>query len=98
VTTLAAGVGARIRRYREDAGASQADLAGELGVAQTTISYWECGRRQPGLDDLAAIAGVFGVPVADLLGVSGGEWQAGFDAGWAACAKRVTGAAARGGR
>jgi transcriptional regulator with XRE-family HTH domain len=38
-----------IRRWREERGLSQADLARLLGVRQATVSRWESGDRPPTL-------------------------------------------------
>lgn len=41
-----------IRSAREQRGWSQSELARRLDRTQTAISYWEAGKRSPGLDDL----------------------------------------------
>lgn len=64
---LSAFVRDRIKTERSCRGWSQADLAARTGVSQAAISYWENGRRDPGLDDLEAVARAFDVPVARLL-------------------------------
>jgi Zn-dependent peptidase ImmA (M78 family) len=38
-----------------------------MGRTPTSISYWEAGRRAPGLNDVVRLAGVLGVKPADLL-------------------------------
>ena len=45
-----------IRSARQARGWSQNDLASQLGRTQTAISYWESGKRTPGLDDLLDLA------------------------------------------
>lgn len=45
-----------IRSARRERGWSQSDLAGQLDRTQTAISYWESGKRTPGLDDLLDLA------------------------------------------
>jgi transcriptional regulator with XRE-family HTH domain len=45
-----------IRSARQERQWSQSDLAGQLGRTQTAISYWESGKRTPGLDDLVDLA------------------------------------------
>lgn len=49
---MSAWLAVRIREAREEAGLTQAELAARMGRTQTAISYWESGKRQPGLDDL----------------------------------------------
>lgn len=52
-----------MRQAREAKGWSQADLAAELGKTQTAISYWESGKRTPGLDDLIDLAENLDLPM-----------------------------------
>jgi Zn-dependent peptidase ImmA (M78 family)/transcriptional regulator with XRE-family HTH domain len=54
-----AWVAQQIRAARLELGWSQEQLARNLGRTQTAISYWESGRRSPGLDDLMDLAEVF---------------------------------------
>ena len=44
-----------LRRARSQAGMSQAELATRAGVAQSVISAYEAGRRQPALSTLARL-------------------------------------------
>lgn len=61
-------IGSPIRALREQLGWSQSDLAAKLGKTQTAISYWENGSREPGLDDVRALAAAFGVQPGALIG------------------------------
>jgi Zn-dependent peptidase ImmA (M78 family)/transcriptional regulator with XRE-family HTH domain len=56
VTDTTALVGRRIKEAREAQHWSQGELARRLGLTQTAISYWESGKRSPGLDDLVQLA------------------------------------------
>jgi Zn-dependent peptidase ImmA (M78 family)/DNA-binding XRE family transcriptional regulator len=56
-----------IRDAREQNGWSQGELAKRLGRTQTSVSYWESGKRSPGLDDVVELAGVLGRDAADFL-------------------------------
>jgi len=47
---------------------SQKELAGDVGVTQMAISYYERGKRNPNLKTLSAIAEYFGVTVGQLIG------------------------------
>src|SRR6266700_4000128 len=47
--------GGRLRRARVGAGLSQAELAFRAGIAQSVISAYEAGRRQPSLPTLARL-------------------------------------------
>jgi transcriptional regulator with XRE-family HTH domain len=55
-----AWISARVREAREAAGLTQAELATRLGRTQTAVSYWEAGKRLPGLDDIIDLAGAVG--------------------------------------
>ncbi len=52
---------------REEAGFTQAELATRMGRTQTAISYWESGKRLPGLDDLIDLSVAVGQDVSYLL-------------------------------
>ena len=54
--------GTRIRQARELNRLTQAELAEEIGVAQTTIGHIEAGRFQPSPDVVKALALRLGVP------------------------------------
>jgi predicted nucleotidyltransferase/DNA-binding XRE family transcriptional regulator len=56
--------GSLLRRARGGAGISQAELAFRAGVAQSVISAYEAGRRQPSLPTLAKLIDAAG---ADLV-------------------------------
>ena len=65
--TALTDVGANIRVARQAAGMTQEDLASRLGCTQTAVSYWEAGKRDPGIPDLLRIAVALGVTAASLL-------------------------------
>lgn len=56
-----------LRELRKEHGMSQTDLAEKLGCAASTICMYEQGRREPSLDIIRTIAGIFGVPVEYLV-------------------------------
>jgi Zn-dependent peptidase ImmA (M78 family)/DNA-binding XRE family transcriptional regulator len=58
-----AWVAEAIREARERRGFSQSELARRLDLSQTAISYWEAGKRDPGLDDLIALSQALDVTV-----------------------------------
>lgn len=58
-----------IKEFRKSKGISQASLAKSIGVAQNTVSQWECGAREPDNDMLIALASYFDVTVDQILGV-----------------------------
>lgn len=58
-------------RMRENL--SQSELADKLGVAKSTISMYEVGKREPDFETLEAIADFFNVDMNFLLGKDGSE-------------------------
>ena len=62
-------IGARIRKYREDRGLSQKDLASLIGVSNSRVSNWEQGINRPDADIIADICRALNVSPGDLLDV-----------------------------
>lgn len=60
-------IAGQIRHHRERRGWSQSVLADHLGRTQTAVSYWESGRRTPGLDDLFDLADAFDLGVDSFI-------------------------------
>jgi len=52
--------------YRKSAGFTQKALAGELGVAEMTVSRWETGERKIGVKNLNEVAKLTGAPKHEL--------------------------------
>ena len=63
--------GDRIRALREDSDLNQTELAGKLNMTQRKISYIECGKCEPSLEDIVAFFKYFKVSSDYLLGLSG---------------------------
>ena len=59
-------VGENIKKYREEAGLTQAELAEKIGYDRTLILRWEQGTREPFVRKVRAIANVLNVDVAKL--------------------------------
>ncbi|NBV62681.1 MAG: XRE family transcriptional regulator [Rhodobacteraceae bacterium] len=59
-------IGCHLRRWRERAGLTQAQVANQIGVLQTTISFWEIGRHGIPTAQLATLAKMYGVSEAEL--------------------------------
>lgn len=59
-------LGRRIRAARGGK-LTQAALGASVGLSRTAITNIECGRQRLLVDQLVEIAGVIGVPAADLL-------------------------------
>ncbi len=65
---VSAGLGARIRGARRDAGMSQGRLAQHLGTTQSAISLYEAGQRSVGIDMLVSVARILNRPLYYFLG------------------------------
>ena len=61
-------LGERIRTLRLARNFSQQAVAGDLGIAHTTLSSWERGERAMSVDTLFTLAEYFGVAPGVLLG------------------------------
>ena len=57
----------RLREIRKSKGLSQLKLAMELNTNQNTISRYENGEREPGINELIKIADYFNISVDYLL-------------------------------
>ena len=58
----------RLNELRKKKGISQLRLATDLNTTQNTISRYETGEREPGIDELIKIADYFNVSVDYLIG------------------------------
>lgn len=57
-----------IKKYRKEKNLSQDELAEQLGVSRQSISLWETGQTQPTIENIIALATVFGISTDSLLG------------------------------
>ena len=62
-------IGNRIRKYREELGISQKQLAEKIGVSNGRVSNWEQGLNRPDADMLAELCKALKVSPSSLLGV-----------------------------
>ena len=62
--------GDRVRGLREDLDLNQTALAKAVNMTQRKISYIECGKYEPSLDDIVALCRFFHVSADYLLGLS----------------------------
>ena len=62
--------GDRIRNLREDADLNQTQLGKAVNMTQRKISYIECGKNEPSIDDIIAFCRYFQVSADYLLGIS----------------------------
>ncbi len=58
----------RLKEIRKKRGISQLKLAMDLNTNQNTISRYETGEREPGINELIKIAEYFGVSIDYLVG------------------------------
>ena len=58
----------RLKEIRKAKGISQLKLAIDLNTSQNTISRYETGEREPGIDELIKIADYFSVSIDYLVG------------------------------
>lgn len=59
-------VGENIKKYREEAGLTQAELAEKMGYEKTLILRWEHGTKEPFASQVKVIAEILNVDVAKL--------------------------------
>ena len=57
----------RLKAVRKSKGVSQVKLAMDLHTSQNTISRYETGEREPGIDELIRLADYFDISVDYLL-------------------------------
>ena len=60
----------KLHELRISRNISQKELADNLGVAQSSVNYWEKGQRDPSITMVKKIAGYFGISVDEML-----EWK-----------------------
>lgn len=56
-----------LRRLRLACGYTQSNIARALGVSRSTYAHYESGMTVPGLETLAKLSGIFGVPLEQLV-------------------------------
>ena len=54
-------LGHRIAALRRHLGLSQAELARRMGVSPSAVGMYEQGRREPSLEGIVRLCGIFGV-------------------------------------
>ena len=62
-------IGAKIRKYREQRGLSQKELAAMIHVSNNRLSNWEQGINRPNADMLADLCHALNVSPSELLDV-----------------------------
>lgn len=60
----------RLKQLREDLGITQDELAKMLNLTQSTIAYYENGRKMPTLENAIIITKLFNTSLDYLVGIS----------------------------
>lgn len=60
-------LGENLKRLRTEKGLSQEEVAGQLFLSRQTISKWENNQAEPGVENLKALARLYGVSLDQLL-------------------------------
>ena len=61
-------LGENLQRLRKEKGLSQEDVAQKLFVSRQSVSKWENGNAEPGVENLKALANLYGVTLDELVG------------------------------
>ena len=64
--------GEKLRMLREEKDLSQSELGKALNMTQRKISYIECGKYEPSVQDIKALSEYFGVSADYLIGIKKG--------------------------
>ena len=70
VNRMKISFGEKIRNLREDKDLNQTQLGQAVCMTQRKISFIECGKYEPSLDDIVAFCRFFGVSADYLLGLT----------------------------
>ena len=62
-------LGEKVRNLREDKDLNQTQLGKAVGMTQRKLSYIECGKCEPSVDDIVALCNFFKVSADYLLGI-----------------------------
>lgn len=60
-------LGENLKRLRTEKGLSQEEVAGQLFLSRQTVSKWENNQAEPGVENLKALARLYGVSLDQLL-------------------------------
>lgn len=63
-------IGERVRNLRKDADLTQSQLGNTVQMTQRKISYIECGKYEPNIDDIILLCRFFDVTSDYLIGLS----------------------------
>lgn len=60
-------IGSQIKKYRNEMGLSQEELAEKVYVSRQTISNWETGKNYPDIHSLLLLGSLFGMSLDQLI-------------------------------
>ena len=60
-------IGKNIKRFRQEKGLTQADLARALGVTCQAVSKWETSANSPDITLIPKLAELFGISISELF-------------------------------
>ena len=69
VIEMTLSLGEKIRNLREDRDLNQTQLGNAVNMTQRKISYIECGKFEPSIEDIVAFCHFFQVSADYLLGI-----------------------------
>ena len=64
--------GEKIKNLRENAEINQTELGKKVNMTQRKISYIECGKCEPSIEDIISLCNYFEVSADYLLGIKKG--------------------------
>ena len=65
-------IGEKIKAFREDLDMNQTELGKMVNMTQRKISYIDCGKYEPSIEDIKALCNFFNVSADYLLGLKKG--------------------------
>ena len=65
-------IGEKIKAFREDLDMNQTELGKMVNMTQRKISYIECGKYEPSIEEIKALCNFFNVSADYLLGLKKG--------------------------
>ncbi|MBR2640358.1 MAG: helix-turn-helix transcriptional regulator [Oscillospiraceae bacterium] len=65
-------LGEKVKAFREDLDLNQTELGKAVNMTQRKISYIECGKYEPSVEDIKSLCNFFGVSADYLLGLKKG--------------------------
>ena len=66
---MALTFGEKLRYLREEQELNQTELGKKLGITQRKLSYLECGKCEPNVDDIRAICNFFKISADYMLDI-----------------------------